>query len=349
MFVKSAKNTVSCHLLRSTPPSQGEEETSVEISLRAEIMMRVAHVTFVMSLMTEWRLVRSFTSLTSASRQLPGRREFVRIHSSSYASPLSTTRSRSLCTLAASTTSIEENDQTDVEFWRARQDCWRPDVRDVEKISWGKPAKKKRTGSRGVPHRLNEDERRAFDQARQQGFLQVTGSSWRSQRRDAPLLNSYRSLMDARGRPMIVLHKLSPNSSGGVDNGDRLVVDLSPLRLPDEFERVEQELKTRVLADYDVEMEVLGSEEETATADDTDEIAIEEDENDGDNDDWETRPIYQLSPYPITWELSRQQGKKVGKYLGKLFDNVEEKAVASKKPKGVKPGKGRRHGGYGIG
>jgi len=32
-----------------------------------------------------------------------------------------------------------------------------------------------------------------------------------------------------------------------------------------------------------------------------------------------------------------------------LFDNVEEKMTASKKPQGVKPGKGRRHGGYGIG
>ena len=63
-----------------------------------------------------------------------------------------------------------ENEQTT--FWQARQDCWRPDVRDVEKISWGMPAKKKRTGSRGVPHRLNEDERRSFDQARRQGFLQ---------------------------------------------------------------------------------------------------------------------------------------------------------------------------------
>eukprot|EP00961_Rhodomonas_salina_P241896 3267749-Rhodomonas_salina.4 len=35
-------------------------------------------------------------------------------------------------------------------------DCWRPTADDVDRISWGKPAKKKMTGSRGVPHRLNQ-------------------------------------------------------------------------------------------------------------------------------------------------------------------------------------------------
>ena len=114
------------------------------------------------------------------------------------------------------------------EFWEARMDCWRPTVNDVERISWGKPAKKKGTGSRGVPHRLNEQERFLFDQARRKGFLEITGSGWRSQRREAPLLNSYRSLCDARGQASIVLHK-------GSDGVDKLVVDISPLRTPETF------------------------------------------------------------------------------------------------------------------
>ncbi|KAL7542969.1 hypothetical protein ACHAXR_012266 [Thalassiosira sp. AJA248-18] len=211
------------------------------------------------------------------------------------------------------------------------------------------PAKKKGTGSRGVPHRLNEEERRAFDQARRQGFLQVTGSSWRSQRRDAPLLNSYRSLMDARARPMIVLHKLSPNASGGVDNVDRLVVDLSPLRLPEEFEQLDRDLTQRILANFDVESHRIDSEDDGEDEIDDTTIILESSTSDDADDDWETRPIYQLSPYSLTWEVSRQQGKQIGKFLGLLFDNVEKKATSSKKPKGVKPGKGRRHGGYGIG
>ncbi len=72
-------------------------------------------------------------------------------------------------------------------------DCWRPTLDDVDRISWGKPAKKKSTGSRGVPHRLNEDERKLYDFARQKGFLEVPGSGWRKERRGAPLLNTYRN------------------------------------------------------------------------------------------------------------------------------------------------------------
>jgi hypothetical protein len=77
---------------------------------------------------------------------------------------------------------------------------WRPTVDDVVRISWGKPAKRKGTGSRGVPHRLNEDERRAFDTAVRKGFLESAGSGWRKERRDSPLLNTYRSFCDAKVR-----------------------------------------------------------------------------------------------------------------------------------------------------
>ncbi|KAL7544679.1 hypothetical protein ACHAWF_008051 [Thalassiosira exigua] len=244
-------------------------------------------------------------------------------------------RSRFVGSLDASSPSKDRST-----FWRSREDCWRPDVRDVEKISWGLPAKKKRTGSRGVPHRLNEDERRAFDQARRQGFLQVTGSSWRSQRRDAPLLNSYRSLMDARSRPMIVLHKMSPQSE--VHTGDRLVVDLSPLRLPTEFKVVEEELKKRVFEEFAVEGSYLIVEEDDAL---TQVSSVASDDDEG----WGTRPIYQLPPYSFSWNVDRQKGKGIGKFLAILFDNAEAKAKASSKPRGVKPGKSRRHGGYGIG
>lgn len=250
--------------------------------------------------------------------------------------------------LSSTTPSTEIAEPTsNTSFWRARQDCWRPDVRDVEKISWGMPAKKKGTGSRGIPHRLNEEERRAFDQARRQGFLQVKGSSWRSQRRDAPLLNTYRSLMDALGRPAIILHKLNP-SSGSTDSVDVLVVDISPLRFPNEFESIAREVKAVVANGMQiegvVELEQLDlNEEDDETTDNLQ----------SDSDDtlmmYETRPIYQIPPYCVKFNVSRQQGKEVGKLLAAVFGTVEEKAAASMKPKGVKPGKGRRSGGYGIG
>lgn len=234
-------------------------------------------------------------------------------------------------------------------FWRSNQECWRPDVRDVERISWGQPAKKKGTGSRGIPHRLNEDERRSFDQARRQGFLQVTGSAWRSQRSDAPLLNSFRSLSDARGRPAIVLHKLSPTSSGGdVEHLDRLVVDLSPLRLPDEFDSFGKELKSRIAAEYSLEscMEDNDYVDDDADVDYKGLDIVESIDNE---DPYTTRPIYQLPPFRLEWSVSRQEGKRIGKYLAEIFDTTEKNAPPSTKPKGVKPGKGRRHGGFGIG
>ena len=109
----------------------------------------------------------------------------------------------------------------------AATDVWRPTADDVDRISWGRPAKKKGTGSRGVPHRLNSDERVLYDLARRKGFLEMAGSGWRKQRSDAPLANTYRSWCDAAAVGCLVLHKSNPL--------DELVLDLSPLRSPASF------------------------------------------------------------------------------------------------------------------
>jgi hypothetical protein len=219
------------------------------------------------------------------------------------------------------------------EFWEARMDGWRPTVNDVERISWGKPAKKKGTGSRGIPHRLNDDERFLFDQARRKGFLEVAGSGWRSQRREAPLLNSYRSLCDARGQANVVLHK----SNTGVDE---LVVDLSPLRNPENFDEI-----ARVCLDQSAGGETIFQvgEAEESEEEEKEERSLDE------ATAWETRPIYQLPAYCIAWELSRPEAKALGKRMAEMFDTAEGKVAPSRKPVGVKPGKSRRHGGYGIG
>eukprot|EP00281_Chroomonas_sp_CCMP1168_P028423 CAMPEP_0206248578 /NCGR_PEP_ID=MMETSP0047_2-20121206/20445_1 /ASSEMBLY_ACC=CAM_ASM_000192 /TAXON_ID=195065 /ORGANISM="Chroomonas mesostigmatica_cf, Strain CCMP1168" /LENGTH=228 /DNA_ID=CAMNT_0053674233 /DNA_START=1 /DNA_END=684 /DNA_ORIENTATION=+ len=110
----------------------------------------------------------------------------------------------------------------------AETECWRPTADDVDRISWGKPAKKKMTGSRGVPHRLNEEERFLYDMAKRKGFLEVAGSGWRKQRRGAPLVNTFRSWCDSHGVPVVTLHK-------GEGGDDEVVVDLSPLRTPSLF------------------------------------------------------------------------------------------------------------------
>lgn len=257
-------------------------------------------------------------------------------------------------------TKTKKNAKRVGDFWEARMDVWRPDINDVERISWGKPAKKKGTGSRGVPHRLNLDERFLFDNARKKGFLETEGSGWRSQRREAPLLNTYRSLCDARGQASIVLHK----GSTGVDE---LVCDLSPLRNPGTFDEVAKKcLELQEGGEVVFQGSSGGTDEspskdleENTTQEDlsmtlriVDELTTSENSIKSFDDDtlgpWETRPIYQLPPYCISWELQRSEAKALGKSLGKHFSTIEGK-TQSKKPIGVRPGKGRRHGGYGIG
>lgn len=218
------------------------------------------------------------------------------------------------------------------DFWQARMDCWRPTVDDVERISWGKPAKKKGTGSRGVPHRLNEEERFLFDQARRKGFLEIAGSGWRSQRREAPLLNSYRSLCDARGQASIVLHK-------GNTGLDELVVDISPLRMPETFDDIALVFQEKYEGAEIVYQRSVSDEKE----------------NDGEYasgnplEASENHPIYQLPPFCIAWELGRSDAKVRAKEIAELLLTKEAKKAPSKKPVGIKPGKRRRHGGYGIG
>ena len=230
-------------------------------------------------------------------------------------------------------TSTNDNSATNVTAipWTSCTTCWRPTIDDVERISYGQPARRKGTGSRGVPHRLNADERKHWDRARVQGCLQVVGSGWRSQRREAPLLNSYRSLCDARGQAMLVVHK----GSTGLD--DVLLVDLSPLRSPETFlgtaAACVQWLPGGTILDQQG-----GGDEGTQT-----------NKHAKASRQWMERPIYQLPPYSIYWELSRSGAKSRAKELASVFSTVERKGAGSRKPRGLKPGKNRRHGGYGIG
>lgn len=205
-------------------------------------------------------------------------------------------------------------------------DCFRPTADDVDRISWGRPAKRKGTGSRGVPHRLDESERLLFDFARRKGFVEIGGSGWRKERSASPLVNTYRSWCDARGKPAIFVHK-------GREGADEVCVDLSPLRTPLDFGGAAAQL----VAD-----EAGGELELEAAAAELPELAKA----------FATEPIYRLPAMAVAWRLPRAEAKALAKRLaaglGTAAATGDGRAKARGAPR-VKPGKSRRSGGYGIG
>ena len=104
----------------------------------------------------------------------------------------------------------------------------RPTLDDVERISRGEAAKRRGTGSRAVPHRLNQMERKEWDLAKKRRYMLLRGSGYRKERGASPLANIYRQLCDAVGVVCITVAR-------GVGNPplDEVVVDFSPLRTTD--------------------------------------------------------------------------------------------------------------------
>jgi hypothetical protein len=226
-----------------------------------------------------------------------------------------------------------------------RKGQWRPSVDDVIRISWGKPAKKKGTGSRGVPHRLNTEEREIFDRGVNKGFIELGGSGWRKQRRDSPLVNTWRSFCDSKRQPFLAVFK----DSQGMDD---VSLDLSPLRLHlleevsavaavagetaapivaqhgghgginEEFEG--QELGTAITDDEDTDGgEVAAEAVGKVAAETSDDAAIAADL--ASPDDWLQLPIYRLPPQIVSWVIPRQGAKELAKALSKHFGTATAK------------------------
>jgi len=214
-----------------------------------------------------------------------------------------------------------------------------------------------------VPHRLNSDERVLYDLARRKGFLEMAGSGWRKQRSDAPLANTYRSWCDAAAVGCLVLHKSNPL--------DELVLDLSPLRSPASFtdaaafclslpgaadgviveagSSLSRELPTGYGAEAGEEAEEAEEAEEGVQSG-AELLAARADA-------FATEPIYRLPALAISWARPRSDAKALAKLLAKelLLAAPASKNGGSKgrsRSLGaptIKPGKSRRHGGYGIG
>lgn len=100
----------------------------------------------------------------------------------------------------------------------------RPTLEDVERISRGLRARRRGVGSRAVPHRLNLEERRSYDSAKDKGFLETTGEGYRRTRKGTPLPNIYRQYCDAMAVPFVHLVKSMTGQK------DEVRIDMSTLR-----------------------------------------------------------------------------------------------------------------------
>jgi len=110
----------------------------------------------------------------------------------------------------------------------------RPSLDDVDRLSRGEAAKRRGTGSRAVPHRLNEEEMRAFTVSKKKLYITLKGSGYRRNRRlgnNNPVVNTFRQWADAQAWPAVILEQ-----GTGSERPDIVVVDTSPMRLQDAAE-----------------------------------------------------------------------------------------------------------------
>jgi len=183
--------------------------------------------------------------------------------------------------------------------WNCRQvtsQVWRPTMDDVERISRGLSARQRGTGSRATPHRLNAEERRAFEIARNvKHFLEVRGTGYRRERKGSPLQNTWRLWCDARSMPAIVLEK---DSSGT----DSVHIDLATLRgefdlefLFDLFKSVAEPFSTCGVPQTLQFMDRTGTESQ---------------------DLWKSSATHELPPLEIEFKCtSREEAKKLARTL----------------------------------
>lgn len=206
---------------------------------------------------------------------------------------------------------------------------------DVVRLSRGQPAKKKGYGSRGVCHRLNDNEQKAFERAERAGFVTLDGTGYRRGRKGSPLGNIHRQWCDARAKPQIVFCK----ASGGRPL-DNVIVDLAPLRinaLSEDSSIVDgflSEWKAQILvAAENAGMELKSEYEE----DNTETLSLEDEGVDEDDNDiftvtidpttWASEPIWRLPAVSIgVFEGERANAKKMAKELAVLWKTMDVNA-----------------------
>jgi hypothetical protein len=249
---------------------------------------------------------------------------------------------------------------------------------DVDRLSKGQPAKRKGSGSRNVPHRLNAQEQEGLVRAARKGYVSLHGATgFRRTRGASPLANIHRQWCDARAKPQIMLFKAVSLQDEPLD---RVVVDASPLRLPAAFlgpdkrvdvsalvEEALQPWRDQVAAAAANAGMVLEQNSRTGNSnaaeqdnDDEDQSSDAGDASD-DNDDtvsvlnvpieivkndqvWANEPVWKLPFVSLgSFVGSRNQAKAMAKELAELWEIPEKEAVenggpANRREAGAKKG-----------
>jgi len=87
-------------------------------------------------------------------------------------------------------------------------------------------------GSYNICHRLNQDERQLYNQAKSNNYLITKGTAYRRRRKGSPVANTYRQRCDALNQVCIIIEKHS--------GYDKMKIDVSTLRLQDDTDCILQ-------------------------------------------------------------------------------------------------------------
>jgi hypothetical protein len=223
---------------------------------------------------------------------------------------------------------------------------------DVDRLSRGQPSKKKGYGSRNVPHRLNDDERREMDRAAKKGYLELAGSGNRRTRKGSPLANIHRQWCDARDKPQILLFKAVSGHPV-----DELMIDLSPLRLNGLYDDAKQaeeffvKLKTEILSAAASAGMELRSDDDADADDEENAEPVQDDEDLSEyvltlgeisQEAWASQPIWKLPTVliPGSFEGERAKAKAMARELAILWEVPEDTVGDGPKTRRVAGAKG---------
>ncbi len=183
---------------------------------------------------------------------------------------------------------------------------FRPHIDDVERLSYGKGAKKRRgTGSRFVCHRLNKDERKLYDFAKDAGYLTIRGTGYRRERKGSPLCNIFRQRCDALEGICIIIEKRTEQ--------DTVVIDFSTLRVMDDSKFVSLILENVFKAKYpDLYLTVIDGGDPTIINSVINWDAVQ------------TKPIWDVNERLITVQCARDVAKSLASDVLKESSNFNQ-------------------------